>query len=1019
MHTLEMIFGQNNELFNLKFKIMVKLNKRIFGILILCMFLSVPFAFSQKSSNVISGIVTDSKGETLIGVNVLIKGTKTGTVTDFNGAFSISGNLDKGTILIFSYLGYETTEIQFNGQPLSVKLTESTKTLDEVVVVGYGVQRKKDLTGSTVSVGSSVVKDKPVSNLAEALQGRAAGVMITNSGSPGSNSSIRIRGLGSINDCSPLIVIDGVPTDLNLNAINQNDVETIDILKDASATAIYGSRGANGVVLITTKKGKSGQGVISFSANTAINNAIGTPKLLNASQFASLHNEMMLNGGQPQRPDFTDPTLWGEGTNWYDALIQSGKMQNYLLSYSGGSDNNNYYVSAGIFDQKGIVINTDFKRYTFQFNNEAKVRNWLKFGNNLTLSHDLKRNGSYNILGTMQSLPTQPIYNEDGSYSGPGNSAIWYGDMRNPIGTANVEKSETKGYNLLGNIFGEINISKKVFLKSLVGVDYKDWSSVSFSPKYDWKPIPAPTSTRSESWNKSITYLWDNTITYMDTFAEKHNINVMIGSSAQSNLFRYINGSKEDFLSDDYNQLNNGLLNPLIGGGQSEWALLSFFGRANYNYDNKYLLTATLRRDGTSRISTNNRWGTFPSFSAAWRFTEESFYTKNKILTDGKLRIGYGETGNQSPLDPYAYITRLKTSQYVFNDTPVATLYPLVMPSPEIKWETVKQWNIGIDTHFFDQALSITLDAYLKNTSNMLVGMAVPITTGYSDSYTPQINVGKVQNQGIELTISSKNIKSNNFEWITEANVSYNKNKVLKLDGDVPMYFGVQTHTVGKPIGAYYGYVTNGIFQNWDEVNSYAVQKPSQTGGQGTSPGDIRFKDLDNNGVINDNDRTFLGNPTPSWIFSMNNSFNFHNFDLQIYFQGVAGNEIYNGTRSSLESMSTVTNQSIKMLDRWTGEGTSNSIPRAVYADPNNNNRVSDRFLEDGSYLRLKNITLGYTLPKKSLSKIYMSGARMFISAQNLLTLTRYSGFDPEVSGIDSGSYPMTRTISLGLDIKF
>lgn len=986
-------------------------------LLLLCI-LSFNLAVFAQNNKKIDGTVADAKGEPVIGASVMIDGTTIGTTTDYDGNFSLS--VDENSTLKVSYMGYQTLSVAIDSRThYNITLQEDNQVLEEVVVVGYGVVRKKDLTGSTVSVGSSVVKDKPVSNIAEALQGRAAGVMITNAGAPGSNSSIRIRGLGSINDSSPLIVIDGVPTDLNLNAINQNDVETIDILKDASATAIYGSRGANGVVIITTKKGKTGEGVISFSANVAANQPIGTPRMLNASQFASLHNEMMLNGGQPQRPDFSDPTLWSEGTNWYDALVQTGMMQNYLLSYSGGSENSNYYVSAGIFDQQGIVINTGFKRYTFQFNNEAKVRNWLKFGNNLTLSHDVKRNGSYDILGTLKSLPTQPIYEEDGSYSGPGNSAIWYGDMRNPIGTANIEKNETTGYNLLANLYGEVNILKKVYIKSLVGVDYKDWNTTSFSPKYNWKPIPVPYSVRNEGWNKSLTYLWDNTVTYMDTFAEKHNINIMLGSSAQNNLFRYMNGSKEDFLSDDYNQLNNGLLNPLVGGGKSEWALLSFFGRINYNYDNRYLLTATVRRDGTSRLAPENRWGTFPSFSAAWRFTEEPFYSKNDILNDGKLRIGYGETGNQAPLDPYAYITRLKTAQYVFNDTPVATLYPLVMPSPDIKWETVKQWNVGIDAMLFKQILSVTIDAYIKNTSDMLVGMAVPITTGYSDSYTPQINVGKVQNRGVELTLSSRNIIRTNFEWTTEANVSYNKNKVMMLDGDVPMYFGVQTHTVGKPIGAFYGYVANGIFQDWDEVNSYAVQKPAQPGEQGTSPGDIRFKDLDNNGVINDNDRTFLGDPTPSWIFSMNNSFNFYNFDLQVYFQGVAGNKIYNGTRAALEGMSTVTNHSVKVLDRWTGEGTSNTIPRAVYADPNNNNRASDRFLEDGSYLRLKNITFGYTLPKAPLSKVYLSSARIFISAQNIFTLTRYSGFDPEVSGVDSGSYPMTRNISIGVDIKF
>lgn len=996
---------------------MKKTHKELREVSIILLMLCMLFMGAAKAQNLkkVTGTVLDEQNSTIIGASVVQKssgGKINGTTTDANGNFSIS--VPENATLVISYIGFLSQEISVTNQNnVQIILKEDSKALQTVVVVGYGVMRKKDLTGAVASVGNKAIKDQPIASVAEALQGRAAGVMVTNSGAPGSNSSIRIRGLGSINDSSPLVVIDGVPTDLNLNAINQNDVESIDILKDASATAIYGSRGANGVILISTKKGKDGKGTFQLSSNVGLQDAIGTPKLLNSKQFASLHNEMMFNAGEAQRPDFTDPTTWNESTDWYKELTQSGLMNNNSLSYSGGNDKSTYYVSGSIFNQKGIVINTDFKRYSLQFNNEAKTLNWLKFGNNLTFSHDIKRNGAYDILGTMRSLPTQPVYNEDGSYSGPGNNAKWYGDMRNPIGTATLEKNETQGYNLLGNLYAEATLFKKLVFKTLGGIDYKDWNSVSFSPKYNWKPIPVPQSTRGEGWNKSITYLWDNTLTYMETFANKHNLNAMIGSSAQKNSFRYINGSKKDFLSDDYNQLNNGLLEPQVGGGKSGWGLLSFFGRVNYTYDNKYLFTATLRRDGTSRIAQANRWGTFPSFSAAWRISEESFYKKNNILGDAKLRLGYGETGNQAPLDTYAAITRLKTSQYVFNGTPVATLYPLVMPSPNIKWETVKQWNAGLDLSLFNQRINVTFDAYLKNTSNMLVGMMVPITTGYSDIYTPQINAGSVQNKGWEFTISSRN-KTGIFEWTTDANVSYNQNKVTKLDGNVPIYYGVQTHTVGKPVGTFYGYLTNGLFQNINEVNNYALQVDG-----GTAPGDIKFRDLDNNGVINEYDRTYLGNPTPYWIFSVNNSFNYKNFDLQVYLQGVAGNEIYNGNRVALEGMSTTFNQSIKVLDRWTGEGTSNIIPRAVYADPNNNNRASNRFIEDGSFVRLKNVTLGYTLPNNLLNKAYISGARLYLSCQNLYTLTKYSGFDPEISGVDSGNYPFTRTISFGIDVKF
>lgn len=971
--------------------------------------------FAQKK---ITGIVVDEKGESVIGASVSEKGTTSGTATDIDGKFSLE--VKDGAVIVVSYLGFLTQEIIVNDRSdFHIIMKDNTEMLNEVVVVGYGVMRKKDLTGSLASVGAKSLKDKPVANIGEALQGQAAGVQVVNAGAPGSNVSIRIRGLGSINSTDPLLVIDGVPTDMPLNALNQNDVETIDILKDASATAIYGSRGANGVVLITTKKGKSGDGIISVSANWGIQDATSVPKMLNASQFASLHNDMMANNNRTQRPDFEDPTSWGKGTDWTDALLRTAAMQNYSVSYSGGTDKSNYYVSGSVFDQNGIVINTSYRRYTLQFNNESKVRPWLKFGNNVTLSHDTKKNGDYSILNTLASLPTQSIYNEDGTYSGPGTEAQYYGDLRNPIGTARLNNTTTKGYNVLGNLYGEASLFDKVTYKMTGGIDFKFWDENNFTPKYDWQPIPVVNSYRSEQSNKSLTYLWDNTLTYMDTFNEKHNLNVMIGSSAQNNTYNYSKASIQGFLSDSNNQLNNGLLDPTVGGSKNEWALLSFFGRVNYSFNDKYLLTATVRRDGTSRITKANRWGTFPSFSGAWRLSEESFYKRNNILSDIKIRMGYGVTGNQGVLDNYAAVTRLKTSQYVFNGTPVSTLYPLVMPNPDIKWETVKQGNIGFDASLFKQRINVTFDAYVKNTTDMLVSMVVPITTGYSDIYTPMINAGKVRNTGWELTVTSQNIKGD-FEWNTDFNISYNKNKIIKLNNNVSIYSGYQQHTVGLPVGSFYGWVTNGIFQNWNEVNSYAYQYQGTDAANGTAPGDIKFLDINNDGVVNDYDRTYIGNPTPAWNFSMTNSFSYRNFDMQVFLQGVAGNDIYNANRVTLEGMYTVRNQTKKVLNRWTGEGTSNSMPRAIYSDPNKNTRTSTRFIEDGSYLRLKNLTLGYTLPESLIKKASINSLRFYMSAQNLLTLTKYSGFDPEIQGgVDNSNYPLTRTISFGVDLKF
>ena len=966
----------------------------------------------------------------MLGASVVVKGTTKGTTTDFDGNFTIE--VPAKATLSVSFIGYHTQNVAVGNQnQLTIVLKEEQEQLDEVVVVGYGTVRKKDLTGAVSSVSNKALKEKPIANAGEALQGRAAGVQVTSAGKPGDNVSFRIRGISTINNSEPLLVIDGVPTDLGINALNVDDIENIDVLKDASATAIYGSRGANGVVLITTKKGKNGDGKLSFSTNVALQQATNLPVMLNAREFASFHNEMIANynrtpGVSPltQRPDFANPEDWGEGTNWLKALFRPAFMRNYSLSYSGGNDKSNYYVSAGVFDQDGIILNTSYRRYTVQFNGESRVKPWIKFGNNLTLSHDEKKSGDYNIRMAMASLPTQPIYNEDGSYSGPDSPAHQYSDIRNVIGTALINgQNTTKGYNILGNIFAEITPVKHLVFKTTGGLDFKYWDNRSFSPKYNWKPIPNPLSNLYQDANKSTTLLWDNTLTYTNTFAQKHFLNVMVGTSAQNNVYSKINASVSNFLSDQQNQLSKGLENPTVGGTMNDWAILSFIGRLNYTYADKYLLTATVRRDGSSRFSKENRWGTFPSFSLAWRASNESFFPKNDYVNDVKLRVGYGMTGNQGGIDNYAYFTKLRTGQYVFNNNLVSTLYPHVMPNPNVKWETVEQFNGGIDLALLKNRLNLTFDAYIKNTSDMLVPMAVSVSSGYSDIAVPSINAGKVENKGVELTVSSVNVNKKDFQWNTDVNVSFNRNKIVKMNDGVPLFTGfeafltkLQILSEGHPVNAFYGYVMNGLFQNQSEVDNYATQVEN-----GTAPGDVKFRDLNNDGVINAEDRTYIGNPFPEWTFSMNNNFNYKNIDLQIFLQGVAGNDIYNANRIWQEGMSVPQNQIAKVKDRWTGEGTSNSIPRAIYGDPNQNARHSTRFVEDGSYLRIKNVTLGYTLPKEVTQKFHTDMLRIYLSCQNLYTFTKYSGMDPEVGtgGVDGGTYPVTRTVSFGLNVQF
>ena len=497
----------------------------------------------------------------------------------------------------------------------------------------------------------------------------------------------------------------------------------------------------------------------------------------------------------------------------------------------------------------------------------------------------------------------------------------------------------------------------------------------------------------------------------------------MVGTSAQNNVYSKINASVSNFLSDQQNQLSKGLENPTVGGTMNDWAILSFIGRLNYTYADKYLLTATVRRDGSSRFSKENRWGTFPSFSLAWRASNESFFPKNDYVNDVKLRVGYGMTGNQGGIDNYAYFTKLRTGQYVFNNNLVSTLYPHVMPNPNVKWETVEQFNGGIDLALLKNRLNLTFDAYIKNTSDMLVPMAVSVSSGYSDINVPSINAGKVQNKGVELTVSSVNVNKKDFQWNTDVNVSFNRNKIVKMNDGVPLFTGfeafltkLQILSEGHPVNSFYGYVMNGLFQNQAEVDNYATQVEN-----GTAPGDVKFRDLNNDGVINADDRTYIGNPFPEWTFSMNNNFNYKNIDLQIFLQGVAGNDIYNANRIWQEGMSVPQNQIAKVKDRWTGEGTSNSIPRAIYGDPNQNTRHSTRFVEDGSYLRIKNVTLGYTLPKEVTQKFHTDMLRIYLSCQNLYTFTKYSGMDPEVGtgGVDGGTYPVTRTVSFGLNVQF
>ncbi len=974
--------------------------------------------FAQQIT--VQGVVIDQTGETVIGASVMEKGTTNGTITGIDGDFSL--NMSSNGTLVVSFVGYKTQEVQVKGQKqLQVVLSEDAEMLDEVVVIGYGTMKKSDLTGAVSSIGNKDIKDSPVSNLGQAIQGKISGVQIVDAGKPGDNVSIKIRGLGSINNCDPLVVIDGVPTDLGLSSLNMADVERLDVLKDASATAIYGSRGANGVVMITTKRGTEGKGKLAVSANYSFQNATNVPSLLNAAQYAELSNDMMVNSGRNPNPEWANPSELGAGTDWMDELLRTGVMQNYTVSYSGGNEKSHYYVSGGFLDQSGIVKSVNYRRFTFQSNSDAQVLKWLKFSNNITFSADTKKSGSYNIGDALKALPIYPVKNEDGSWSGPDGNSEWYGSTRNPIGPTELNKSQTDGYNFLANLTAELTFTKWLKFKSTFGYDAKFWFIDNFTPKYNWKPTPTEETSRYKSDNKSFTYLWDNYFLFDHTFSEKHRVGLMAGMSAQWNTNDYLNAQKNVFMFDNVHEMDNGEEMYAIGGNETEWALLSYMARVNYSYEDRYLLTATIRRDGSSRFGKKHRWGTFPSVSVAWRASQEKWFPKNDYINDLKVRAGYGVTGSQASVGNYSYLASYNTSVYPFgissgNQT---ALVSSTLANPYIHWEEVAQTNIGFDASLFNSRVMFSFDAYLKETRDMLVKASIPITSGFEDTTTTYTNAGKVRNQGIEMSLHTINL-TGELGWETNLTATYNKNKIKDLNSDVPYYINqinnsyVTMLAKDYPINVFYGYVTDGIFQNQSEVNTHAVQP-------GAEPGDIRFRDLNNDGVINDSDRTVIGNPNPSWLFSMNNSLSYKGFELSVFLQGIAGNKIYNANNIDNTGMAAAYNQTTDVLKRWQGEGTSNSMPRAVFGDPNQNTRVSDRFVENGSYLRLKNITLSYTFPKQWLQKAQIENARLSLSCENVATITGYSGFDPEVgiNGIDQNRYPISRTFSLGLNFNF
>lgn len=990
-----------------------------------------------QQQQTVKGIVKGPDGLPVIAANISQKGTNNATITDLYGNFTLNIT-GQHPVLVISYIGYVTTEVNVSGRAfIEVVLQEDVEALDEVVVVGYGTMRKKDVTGAVSSVRTEDITKNATSNVMQAIAGKMSGVQVVqNSGTPGGDVSILIRGVGTINDASPLYVIDGVPVSGGMWYLNPNDVESIDVLKDASATAIYGSRGANGVVMVTTKQAQEGHTEINFDYSYGIQHTAKTYDMLNASQYAALHNEMRTNAGPEYslNPAFSDPESLGTGTDWMDAIFRTAPMQKVNLSMLGGNQKISHATSLGYYTQDGIMKNSSYNRLSLQSNISSKIVSNVTVRANVNLSAENRRTQPVGtvIQNAMRILPSIPIQDENGEYAGPTGNAEWNGNALNPVAIINEQNYRMKGFRMLSNISLEWEIIKGLKFKTTGGAELGYDYNNSYIPKYKWGMNESKNTMQTVSSAYEQLYLWDNTLNYDKSFG-KHRINAMVGTSYQEYKKESVSASGSGRASELTTELDNATKATDVGGNSLRWALMSYMARLHYSYDDRYLVTATFRADGSSKFGKDNRFGYFPSFAAAWNIGNESFMQSVKPISQLKLRVGYGQTGNQN-IGAYAFADKLSVngvynfgSQRGFESNLVNLIYPYLLSNPSVKWEAVEQYNVGVDIGFLKNRIVANLDFYVKNTRDMLTKKPVPQTSGTSleQADWPPVNIGKVLNRGFEFTINTKNFVGE-FKWETNLNMSFNHNEVVSIGGP-EILNGVSLIREGQPINSFYGYKLGGVYQTLDEVftgpvmENRAADKASHNPYKNTSPGDMWFVDVDGNGETNDLDRTVIGNPSPDCIFGFNNTFSYKNFDLSIFFQGALGNQVWNGVRASHESMNSTYNQLASTLERWTGEGTSSSMPRAIYADPNNNSRASTRWLENGSYAKLKNLTFGYTLPENWTNRAKVKALRLYVSFDNLCTITNYSGLDPEVglSGLDYGVYPSARTYMFGVSVKF
>ncbi len=982
----------------------------------------------------ISGRVSDSMGEPVIGANVIVKGSTNGTVTDIDGNFTLE--VAPKSILHISYIGYLSKEVAVGNQKvINVVLLDDTKALDEVVVIGYGTQKKADLTGSVANVNAEKLNTQSNANIGQALQGKIAGVdIVSQGGTPGAGARIMVRGIGTLNNASPLYIVDGMYMS-GIDHINPNDIASIDVLKDASSAAIYGSRAANGVIIISTKEGSNTEGkpIVDMSANIGVQKVSKQLDMLDAAGWAEVTSVARQAIGKPVLDMATD--LQNKPDNdWQDIMFRPAMMQNYNISVKGGSKYATYYTSLGYFDQEGIVKGTNYERFTLQSKNDYK-KGMFSAGTNIILSynHDkpLHQESRGGMVGTiLQSLPTLAKFDPEkvGGYGGT------YGDVTNlpnPLGMIDdkLMNRYSDNMNVNVNIYAQLEPIKGLKYKINLTPDFNYYRYKSYQNKYDFGLTQNSVTQLSEQMSRRRNVLVENLLSYDGTFGD-HRISLLAGYTYQDNRYRFMSAYGEN-LPDGLEEIDASTTNRSNSGYSNRSVLTSILGRVFYSYKNRYLLTATIRRDGSSKFGQNKRYGNFPSFSVGWNIAEEHFMEELHWLDQLKLRGGYGKLGNQE-IDNYLYTSTITTGiNYPDgNGGLIQGAFPKDFANPDIKWESTEMTNVGLDVVALNSRLSLTADWYIKNTKDILLTVPIPISSGGAND--PVRNAGKIRNKGFEFNLSWNDHLNQDLSYGVSVLGSFNKNEVVAMGtGSQAIWGGATNQNIntcktmaGYPIGSYWLIPTDGYFNSAAEVESYS--KDGAKIQPNAQPGDIRFKDTNNDGTINDADRVYCGSPFPDFTFSVNGNVTWKNWDFALTFQGVTGNKIYNATRQTLEDVTKGTNFLASCLDYWTPDNLNASHPRLTWDDPNRNTRAeSDRYLENGSYLRLRNLQLGYTLPRQWFGGV-LERARIYANAENLFTITGYSGYTPDVNtssatarGFDNFIYPTTRVFMFGVNVTF